>query len=153
MDTINNTTNGAPEVIQLKELEKTNHLNNKTVDAFEYLERGVYSALETYSNVHRGSGHNSMVSTYLYEHAREIILEYLGLNKAKFVVIFCSPRRAAALKAHLEPKSYQCVSSQDIGLSLGVCALAIKRNALPKGVPFQTGGGTTKLVSKDWVIW
>ena len=27
--------------------------------AFEELERGIYAALETYSNVHRGSGHKS----------------------------------------------------------------------------------------------
>jgi selenocysteine lyase/cysteine desulfurase len=48
--------------------------------AFAELERGVYAALETYSNVHRGSGHNSMVSTHLFEQARDIVLEYLGLS-------------------------------------------------------------------------
>ena len=52
-------------------------------EAFSELERGVHAALETYSNVHRGSGHNSMVSTYLYERARDIVLEYLGLDKRK----------------------------------------------------------------------
>lgn len=45
------------------------------------------------------------------------------------------------------------MSSQDIGLSLGVMALAVNRKALPKGAPSQSGGGTTKLISKDWVIW
>lgn len=52
--------------------------------AFAELELGVHAALETYSNVHRGSGHNSMVSTHLYEQARNIVLEYLGLDKAKY---------------------------------------------------------------------
>ena len=122
-------------------------------EAFAELERGVHAALETYSNVHRGSGHNSMVSTHLYEQARDIVLEYLGLNTGKYAVIFCTPRRAEALKAQLEPGSYQSVSSQDIGLSLGVRALAVDRKALPRGAPFQTGGGTTRLVSPSWVIW
>ena len=94
-------------------------------EAFAELERGVHAALETYSNVHRGSGHNSMVSTHLFEQARDIVLEYLGLNKDKYVVIFCTPRRAEVLKAQLEPGSYRSVSSQDIGLPLGVRALAV----------------------------
>ena len=122
-------------------------------EAFAELERGVHAALETYSNVHRGSGHNSMVTTHLYEQAREIVLEYLGLNKDKYVVIFCTPRRAEALKSQLKPESYRCLSSEDTGLALGVRALAVERKALPGGIPFQTGGGTARLVSPTWVIW
>src|SRR5512132_2308348 len=97
--------------------------DNETTEAFAELERGVHTALETYSNVHRGSGHNSMVSTHLYEQARDIVLEYLGLNKHNYVVIFCTPRRAELLQAQLAPERHQCVSSQDIGLPLGVRAL------------------------------
>ena len=128
-------------------------MNNITTKAYTELERGVYSALETYSNVHRGSGHYSIVTTHLYEQARNIVLEYLDLNKDKYTVIFCSPRRAAAIVMQLKAESFQIVSSNDLGLSIGVRALAVKRNALPKGVPLQTGGGTTKLISKEWVIW
>src|SRR5512132_3051689 len=98
--------------------------DNETTEAFAELERGVHTALETYSNVHRGSGHNSLVSTHLYEQAREIVLEYLGLDKHKYAVIFCTPRRAELLIAQLEPGSYHSASSQDIGLPLGVRALA-----------------------------
>ena len=122
-------------------------------EAFAELERGVQAALETYSNVHRGSGHNSMVSTHLYEQAREIFLEYLGLNKDKYGIIFCTPRRAELLKARLKPGSYQSLSSQDIGLPFGIRALAVERKALPGGAPFQAGGGTARLVSPGWVIW
>jgi len=50
-------------------------------EAYAELERSIQAALETYSNVHRGSGHNSLVSTLLYEQAREFVLEYLGLSK------------------------------------------------------------------------
>ncbi len=122
-------------------------------EALEELERGVHAALGTYSNVHRGSGHHSMVSTHLYEQARDIILEYLGLSKDKDAVIFCTPRRAEALTALLEPKRYKSVSSRDIGLPLGVRALAVDRKALPRGTPFQTGGGTARLVFPERVIW
>ncbi len=124
-----------------------------TEEAYTELKRGVHAALETYSNVHRGSGHNSLVSTQLYEQARDIVLEYLGLNKDKYLVIFCTLRRAELLKAQLEPENYQSVSSKEIGLSLGVRALAVERKALPGGTPFQTGGGTARLVSPGWVIW
>ena len=126
---------------------------NDGPEPFAELERGVRAALETYANVHRGSGHNSLVSTHLYEQAREIVLEHLGLNKKKYAVIFCSPRRAEALKAQLEPGSYQSLSSQDIGLPLGVRALAVNRKALPKDAPLEAGGGTARLVSPGWVIW
>ena len=125
----------------------------ETSNAFEELEKGVYSALETYSNVHRGSGHFSMVTTQLFEQARKIVLEYLGLNKGNHVVIFCTPRRAKVFIQQLQPENYQMVSSQNFGLSLGVTAMAVKRNKLPKGVPFHAGGGTARLISKEWIIW
>ncbi|TFH49988.1 MAG: aminotransferase class V-fold PLP-dependent enzyme [Bacteroidia bacterium] len=131
----------------------TDNNANRQPDAFAELEQGVHAALETYSNVHRGSGHNSIVSTNLYEQARDIVLEYLGLPGNRYVVIFCSPRRAAALGALLGPGKYQVVSSSDIGLPLGIRALAVKKRALPRGIPFQTGGGTTRIIAPDWAIW
>jgi selenocysteine lyase/cysteine desulfurase len=120
---------------------------------YEDLERSVVAALETYANVHRGSGHNSIVSTHLYEKAREIVLEYLSLSRHRYAVVFCTPAREAALMALLRPGDYKSVSSRDIGLPLGVRALAVRRKALPKGTPFQTGGGTTRIISPDWVVW
>jgi selenocysteine lyase/cysteine desulfurase len=125
----------------------------ETPEAFTELKRSVYAALETYSNVHRGSGHYSLVSTHLFEQARDIVLEFLGLNKDKFVVIFCMPRRAEILKGCLKPGSYHSLSSQDIGLPLGLRALVVERKVLPGGTPFQTGGGSARLVSPGWVIW
>ena len=35
-------------------------------EAFAALERGVHAALETYSNVHRGSGHNRAAAQRVY---------------------------------------------------------------------------------------
>jgi len=125
----------------------------QAAEAFDELERGVRSALETYSNVHRGSGQNSVVSTHLFEQARDIVLEYLELDKGAYAVVFCSPRTAEGLRAQLEPGSYRSVSSEDIGLPLGVRALAVGKRALRRAVPFESGGGTARLVSNGWVIW
>jgi selenocysteine lyase/cysteine desulfurase len=129
-----------------------------TAHAWAELERSVSAALGTYSNVHRGTGHHSLVSTELFERARDIVLDYLGLGRepghpGQYVVIFCTARRAEMLKTQLKPGSYHSLSSQDIGLPLGVTALAVLRRALPKGAPFQTGGGTAALVSSHWTIW
>ncbi len=153
MNTTVTTVHGSPDVLHREELDKPAPQVNEETEALAELKRGVQAALETYSNVHRGSGHNSLASTHLYEQARDIVLEYLGLHKNKHVVIFCSPRRAERLTAQLAPMSYRSVSSHDIGLPLGVRALAVERQALPRGIPFQTGGGTARLVSPGWVIW
>jgi len=142
-----------PEVLLSLEMEKPILQNDKTVEAFKELERGVHTALETYSNVHRGSGHFSMVSTHLFEQARGIVLEYLGLSKREYLVIFSTPQRAATLLKQIEPENIHILSSQDLGLSIGIRALAIKRKTLAKGIQFETGGGTTKLISKTWIIW
>jgi selenocysteine lyase/cysteine desulfurase len=152
METIEFSNNGLPADPRLA-AEKAASGKDEATEAFAELERGVHVALENYSNVHRGSGHNSMVSTYLFEQARDIVLEHLDLKKDKYVVIFCSPRRAELLKAQLKPGSYQAVSSQDIGLPLGVIAMAVRRKALPKGIPFHAGGGTARLVAPGWVVW
>jgi selenocysteine lyase/cysteine desulfurase len=137
----------------LIETEKDGPEKKDSIAAFDLLQNSIYAALETYSNVHRGSGHNSLVTTHLYEEARGIVLEHLSLDKSRFTVVFCTPRNAVSLSKQLAPGTYQILSVADTGISLGVRAMAIERKALPKGSPRQTGGGTTKLISKDWVIW
>ncbi len=121
-------------------------------EAFAELVRGVEAALQTYSNVHRGSGHSSLVSTRLFEQARDVVLEYLGLREDTHVVVFCAPRRAEVLSARLGVGRYRSVSSEDVGLPLGVRALAVDRKALPRDIPFETGGGTARLVAPGWVV-
>lgn len=121
--------------------------------AAKELELAIYSALETYSNVHRGSGQNSVVTTYLFEQSRGIFLKHLGFSNKKYIVIFCTPRRAAQLTELISPGDFYTFSSQRIGLPLGVAVVAIKRKALPKGKPFQSGGGTARLIAPDWVVW
>jgi selenocysteine lyase/cysteine desulfurase len=125
----------------------------EAAEAFADLERSVYAALETYSNVHRGSGHYSLATTELYEYARQIVLDFLGADPSRCEVIFCSPRRAALLEARLAPGTFRRLSSQALGLPLGVRALVVDRAALPGGAPLQVGGGTARLVSPNWVLW
>lgn len=133
--------------------ENSSEHQAQITDHIAVLERSVFSALETYSNVHRGSGHNSMISTYLFEHARKIVLDYLELKKDKYVVIFCSTRGADVLKEKLGPEKYQILSSRSIGLTLGVSVLVVTKKALKGVTPFHTGGGTTVLMSPGWIIW
>jgi selenocysteine lyase/cysteine desulfurase len=120
---------------------------------FSELEKGIFAALETYSNVHRGSGFNSSVTTKLFDKAREIFLDTLKLDRNSYTVIFCTSRRAGILKLQVGQENYKVLSSQDLGLSIGIKAFAVKKKSLPKGVPFQSGGGTARLISKDWVVW
>jgi selenocysteine lyase/cysteine desulfurase len=117
------------------------------------LERIIFAILETYSNVHRGSGYNSLVTTRFYEQARTIVLDHLSLTGDKYVVIFCSPRRADILVKGIDPEKYRIISSNDIGLPLGVRAIALKKSGLPGNIPFLSGGGTARLVSPGWIIW
>ncbi len=117
------------------------------------LEDSVAQALETYANVHRGTGYNSMASTLLYEQARATILNLYGLKRSKHTVVFCSPARAAALEAGIRPGRAVVLSSRDIGLPLGLRAVSVRSRDLPKGVPFQTGGGTVRIASRRSVVW
>ncbi len=125
-------------------------------EAFEELERSVRAALEVYSNVHRGTGHFSLASTTLFEEARGIVLDHLGLDPKRMAVVFCTPHRAAHLVASLHLMQYTMLSSREFGLPLGLRALAIPKAALlakHHRPPFETGGGMVKLVSPDSVVW
>jgi len=122
-------------------------------ETFSELTTRVHTVLETYANVHRGSGAYSFVSTHLYERAREVVLEQLGLPRNRYTVVFCSPRQAESLQAYVGHQHCRIVSSQDLGLPLGLRAVAVARRALPAGPPPQPGGGTARLVAPGWVVW
>ena len=44
--------------------------------------------LPWYSSVHRGAGYKSRLSTHLYEHAREVVLQFVGASASSHKVIF-----------------------------------------------------------------
>ena len=121
-------------------------------DYYAELEKGVFSALQTYSNIHRGTGHFSMVTTELFENAREIVLDHLKFKKKEYIVIFCSPRRSKHLKTYFNAVDYTILSSQEFNLPLGVRAFVVKKRALITVKNFDTGGGIIKFVSPKSVI-
>lgn len=121
-------------------------------DAPGKLMNSIQLTLETYSNVHRGSGHNSIVTTHLYDRARNIVRDYLGLSKENCEIFFFTSRRAAVFISKLKTKDYKIITSRQFGLPLGVTAISVNRKFLPENIPFISGGGTTKLYSKEWVI-
>jgi selenocysteine lyase/cysteine desulfurase len=127
--------------------------NIETSLAFSELKTCIETVLKTYSNVHRGSGHFSSATTFLFEHAREKVLEFLSLDKSEYVVIFCSPAASSAITPLLKEGSFRVLSSVETGLPLGIRAIAVKRTAIPAGAPPLSGGGTTRLISPDWVVW
>jgi selenocysteine lyase/cysteine desulfurase len=126
---------------------------NMKPETYQKLREILSEALEYYSNVHRGSGQNSEITTRTYEKCRGDILEYFGLGPDKYVVIFCSPAALSGLRKKLKEGSYQVVTSHEKGLQLGVVAIAVDKRKLPKGIPAYAGGGTARLVSPGWVIW
>ncbi len=130
-----------------------NKIAPQSTDSFSKLEEATYLALQMYSNVHRGAGHNSLVSTRLFDQSRDVVLDYLGLSPRDFEVVFANPQRAKVLKNRIGPNDQQVITSREIGLPLGVCALAIRKEKLPKGIPYETGGGTVRVVSEDHVLW
>lgn len=134
-------------------MEQPEKSSLKRSEAFDSLLNSIYSALATYSNVHRGSGQYSQVTTHLYEESREIVLKFLKLNRKNYKIIFSSPLRAESIIKMLSADSFHILSSEDIGFALGVRALAVRKNALPKGAPVYPGGGSARLVSPDWVVW
>ncbi len=121
--------------------------------ALAELEASVGRSLETYSNVHRGTGYNSMASTLLYERARNTVLDVCGLDRDRYTVVFCTPARAAVIEAAVRPERPIVLSSCDLGLPLGLRAVIVRSRAVPKSGELQTGGGTVKMVSRRSVVW
>lgn len=142
-----------PKVIDRVPVQVMPYQAIQPAKAYIELEKSIHFALEMYSNVHRGTGQNSLVSTHLFEHARKIVLDYLKLPEDRYTVIFCTHLRAKILSGLLRSKDFKKITSHEIGLPLGVEALAIRKTCLPKGRPFETGGGTVKIVSRKYALW
>lgn len=118
------------------------------------IESAVFTALQTYSNVHRGSGLFSKTTTALFDKAREIVLKSMvGEKASQYVLIFGNRRRIEHLTSSLSPERFFVCSSEEIGLAIGVHAAAILKNDLSKIHPLDSGGGTTRLVDQEWVLW
>lgn len=62
--------------------------NAASTPAFKGVQNKVNEALLWYSSVHRGSGYKSLISTRAFDHAREVILKFMGGDEDQDVVIF-----------------------------------------------------------------
>lgn len=122
-------------------------------EAFAEIERCMYSTLETYANVHRGAGFKSLATTAIYEQARNNLLDFTGLDRKRFELIFCHPGKDTELMNGLSDGEYMLLSSAELDLPLGVRALAVERTRLAALKPPLAGGGTVDLVSPRSVVW
>ncbi|MHA1984073.1 MAG: aminotransferase class V-fold PLP-dependent enzyme [Candidatus Hodarchaeales archaeon] len=122
-------------------------------EAYDVLEAIIHEVLETYSNVHRGTGHNSQITTILYEQAREIILDQYNKNKSEYEVIFSSPYRTFQIISRIPSSDFTLLKSEEIGLPLGTNAIIVKKSTLSSTTQSQSGGGTVKMVYSDFTIW
>ncbi len=112
-----------------------------------------YTALTHYSNVHRGSGTFSSLSTHLFEESRRQVLAHFGLDPGEYLVIFSSDYGAERLKAFLNHPPRHLIRSADLGLPLGICAIVVKKKELSSEPPPIRGGGNARLLAVDWEIW
>jgi len=119
----------------------------------QQVESSVFAALETYSNVHRGSGLYSAISTELFDKSRTIFADFMSVNPEYHQVIFCSARGAKQIQKHINCDEIHQINSNDFGLALGVHVIALPKSVLKGKVPFLTGGGTTRMVSQKSVVY
>lgn len=76
--------------------------NAASTPAFRAVRAAVEDALEWYASVHRGSGYKSLVSTRLYEQARETTAEFVGAD-CDSVIFVKNTTEAINLLAHRFP--------------------------------------------------
>lgn len=62
--------------------------NAASTPTFSHIAESVTSFLRWYSNVHRGTGFKSQLSSWAFEQSRDIVTEFVGADLDKQVVIF-----------------------------------------------------------------
>ena len=62
--------------------------NAASTPAFTSVRQAVDDSLNWYASVHRGSGYKSLVSTHLYEQARETVANFVGADMDQESIIF-----------------------------------------------------------------
>jgi cysteine desulfurase/selenocysteine lyase len=67
----------------------TNLDNSASTPAFRRVKEKTDEMFIWYSSVHRGSGFKSLLSTYLYDEAREVVLSFVDADPESECVIFC----------------------------------------------------------------
>jgi cysteine desulfurase/selenocysteine lyase len=62
--------------------------NAASTPSMKAVQQTVNDFLVYYSSIHRGTGFKSQLSTHAYEHARQIVMEFVGANPQDHVCIF-----------------------------------------------------------------
>ncbi len=62
--------------------------NAASTPTFQPIKEGVNDFLQWYSNVHRGTGFKSQLSSWAYEESRDIVAEFVNADLTKHVVLF-----------------------------------------------------------------
>ena len=62
--------------------------NGASTPALRGVVEKVDQLMESYASIHRGSGFKSLVSTQVYEQARQIVADFVGADPQADVVIF-----------------------------------------------------------------
>jgi selenocysteine lyase/cysteine desulfurase len=77
--------------------------NAASTPALRRVKAATDEMMEWYSSVHRGSGFKSLLSTQLYEEARETVLAYVGADSSDCVIFSKNTTEAINHLAHLFP--------------------------------------------------
>jgi len=75
-------------IIGGKEIQYVNFDNAASTPTFQPIAAKVGEFLNWYSNVHRGTGFKSQLSSWVFEKARDRIAEFVGVDLERHVVIF-----------------------------------------------------------------
>jgi selenocysteine lyase/cysteine desulfurase len=62
--------------------------NAASTPPFRRVKEKVDEAMELYSSVHRGTGFKSLISTHLYDQARQVVADFVGADRDYHTVIF-----------------------------------------------------------------
>lgn len=71
-----------------RQVRYTNLDNAASTPPFRRVKEKVLEAMEIYASVHRGAGFKSLLSTRLYDHARQVVADFVGADLSTQCVIF-----------------------------------------------------------------
>ena len=114
--TINNISEqvvGINKMVPLLNGKKTRYVyldNAASTPTLKPVLSSLNAFMEWYSNIHRGTGFKSQISTYYFEQARKIVAEFFNVNLEEHLVIFGKNGTEAINKlAHRVPLADDCI--------------------------------------------
>ena len=113
LDNIAKQVVGIDHKVPLLNGEKKRYIyldNSASTPTLKPVLESLNSFMEWYSNIHRGTGFKSLISTHYFEQAREIVARFFSLDPKDHLVIFGKNGTEAINKlAHRVPLPEDCV--------------------------------------------